>query len=159
METSTIAQALKQILKADGTLTPNAVVKAAENPTHPLHSCFDWNDKSAAHEYRIWQARMLIKSVRVDVVYEDRTIAAPVYVRDPRKESDEQGYIETRRGSAPKELALDIFRQEISRVESALERAQGVAVILKIEAPLRKLTTKTMRELDRLVERARSMTP
>ena len=49
-----------------GALTPAAVVEAATPKTHPLHDRFEWDNRVAGHKYRLVQARMLIRSVRVE---------------------------------------------------------------------------------------------
>ena len=50
-----------------GELRPEAVVEAARPTTSPLHDSFEWRDSAAAQQWRIQQARMLI---RVVVKYE-----------------------------------------------------------------------------------------
>ena len=57
-------QELEQIRKAnDGELRPADVVEFARNPDTALHSRFTWDDDKAAAEYRLWQARELIRVV------------------------------------------------------------------------------------------------
>jgi len=66
--------------KRDGELLPEDVVEAARPPRSPLHSRFTWDDSEAAHQYRLWQARQLI---RVKVSYlkvGDDEIASRVFV-------------------------------------------------------------------------------
>lgn len=46
-------------------LRANDVVDSAEDPLSPLHDLFEWDDDTAAHKWRLEQARQLIKSVRV----------------------------------------------------------------------------------------------
>lgn len=46
-----------------GVLQPEAVVEAARPDDSPLHSSFTWDDTEAAHQYRLWQARVLIRSI------------------------------------------------------------------------------------------------
>jgi hypothetical protein len=62
---------LEQIANNDdeGMLRPEAVVEFAKNPKTALHSRFEWNDGEAAHEYRLHQARQVI---RVYVIHEPR---------------------------------------------------------------------------------------
>lgn len=62
-----VLQELQTIEKEHGILTPNLVVKKAEDKMSPLHSHFQWDDAAAAEGYRIWQARQLIKSVKVEI--------------------------------------------------------------------------------------------
>jgi len=56
--------------RCKGILRPCDVVSFARRKTTALHSRFEWNDGKAAQEYRLWQARQIIR-VWVDVVHED----------------------------------------------------------------------------------------
>jgi len=44
-----------------GLVKPAKVVKFAENPETLLHSKFEWDDNKASYNYRIWQARQIIR--------------------------------------------------------------------------------------------------
>lgn len=48
--------------KNKGVLLPEQVVKAAEPKGSILHRFFEWDPNRAAHEYRLDQARMLIRA-------------------------------------------------------------------------------------------------
>ena len=62
------AAELKRIAKASGgMLQPEVVVDCAKKKDSPLHEYFTWDDTEAAREYRLWQARSIIRVV-VDVV-------------------------------------------------------------------------------------------
>ena len=152
-EKNKIAEELKKIQDADGRLTPDAVIEAAQDENHPLHDRFDWNDSTAAHNWRRQQARQLIQSVKIEYQSDDRIIAAPVYVRDMTVENGEQGYIDAARLLGKRDLAIEVLRREIARVEAALERAYGAAAILKIDDEYRRLTERTVKSFGRLVER------
>lgn len=56
-----------------GILTPTAVVDAARPVDAPLHPCFEWNDTIAAERFRQEQAKVLIRSVRVLFVPDDKS--------------------------------------------------------------------------------------
>src|SRR5947207_42729 len=56
--------------KNKGLLRPHDVVKFARDPKTDLHSHFTWDDSKAAAEYRLEQARRII---RVAVVIEPNT--------------------------------------------------------------------------------------
>jgi len=47
--------------KNKGLLNPRNVVEFAKNPETCLHSKFTWDDSKAAHEYRLLQARHIIR--------------------------------------------------------------------------------------------------
>lgn len=53
--------------KHDKKLTAEIVVKEAKPKSHPLHPCFEWNNVKAGREYRLQQARNLIRCVKVEV--------------------------------------------------------------------------------------------
>ena len=50
--------------KHGGIISPAHVVAFAKNPKTALHSQFTWDNTIAGREYRLWQARQLIR-VRV----------------------------------------------------------------------------------------------
>ena len=53
--------ALLAICKSEGVLRAESVVEAARDPGSPLHRYFEWSDERAAHQYRLEQARHLIR--------------------------------------------------------------------------------------------------
>lgn len=69
-----------------GELTPKDVVDDARNPNSPLHSFFEWSDSEAAEQWRLQQARGLIRSVVAIYVQEDKPatrVRAYVHVPEP----------------------------------------------------------------------------
>ena len=57
----TIRDELVTLQQRDGVLKPEVAVEwARSHPTSALHSALDWNDTTAAQQYRIWQIRQLI---------------------------------------------------------------------------------------------------
>ncbi|GIW89962.1 MAG: hypothetical protein KatS3mg109_1339 [Pirellulaceae bacterium] len=80
----TVEEALEHIREAHGgRLLPEHVVEAARDPASPLHSHFTWDDGEAAHRYRLWQARQLIRAVLIKVPTPQgavRTVHAYVHV-------------------------------------------------------------------------------
>lgn len=65
---SAIAAELRRIADANqGELSPHHVVDAARDEESPLHASFEWDDSEAAQQWRLQQARNLI---RVVVSYE-----------------------------------------------------------------------------------------
>lgn len=65
----TIREVLETIAaEHGGNLTPEMVVEFARPKDSPLHKHFEWNNQKAAAEFRLAQAGMLIR--RVKVTYE-----------------------------------------------------------------------------------------
>lgn len=72
--------------KFKGEITPEDILADARNDNSPLHSFFEWDDGAAAHQYRLQQARGLIRSVVAIYTQEDRPatrIKAYVHVPEP----------------------------------------------------------------------------
>ena len=61
-----VDQALSALNEAHGRLTTDIVLEAATNADSPLHKMFLWDDTAAATEHRKWQARKLIRSVKIE---------------------------------------------------------------------------------------------
>jgi hypothetical protein len=59
------AERLKKIKDQHGAITPRVVVDDAANPRSPLHPCFEWDDETAADNFRLFQARKLIGAIVV----------------------------------------------------------------------------------------------
>ena len=114
-------------LERNGELTSLRVLEDAQDSESPLHQYFDWDDSSAAHRFRIEQARTLIRSVRVVLTEtkHDRPVIA--YVRNPDMGPSESGYISTIHLRSEKGMAREALRRELERAESALRRAYDVA--------------------------------
>jgi hypothetical protein len=64
---------LLEIRVKRGSLTPEIVVEEAADPSHPLHTRFEWNDTEAARKYRISQAASLLRVKYRQDVGDDRT--------------------------------------------------------------------------------------
>jgi hypothetical protein len=61
-----VVAAIKSLCSANGTISPEMVVEAARSPKSPLHAHFTWDDTEAAEQYRLIEARTLL---RVTVEY------------------------------------------------------------------------------------------
>jgi len=62
-----IGDALEKIrVDAGGELRPEAVVDAAKATDNPLHRHFEWDDRKAAYQHRLSEARSLIRLVRIE---------------------------------------------------------------------------------------------
>jgi hypothetical protein len=64
-------QALADISERNGHISPALVVKAAKSITNPLHDYFKWDDAEAGNLFRLAQARLLIREVKLDIVRRD----------------------------------------------------------------------------------------
>jgi len=114
---------LGKIAGKTGRLTPQVVVDDARDRTSPLHGFFEWNDGRAAEQYRLDQARHLIRSVKV--TYADvadstgpREIKAYVSFGD----DDEAPYMATRKVLATKAGRAALLAQALTELENLKQR-------------------------------------
>ena len=61
-----VEEELTDLNKEHGHLTPDLVLDSAISVTSPLHTLFEWDDTKAGHSFRLWQARKLIRSVKIE---------------------------------------------------------------------------------------------
>lgn len=80
-------------LKHDGLLTEEAILNEAKLKNHPLHDRFTWDNTEAARQWRLEEARTLIRSVYVSI---EQPKSGPVVVRAyaslPRDRESGGGY-------------------------------------------------------------------
>ena len=103
-------------LSEKGLMTPRAVVEDAKKETSPLHGCFEWDDTVAAENYRVHQARILIRTFNVEIIPDDN-INKPheanafyhVEIISEDGETASQGYVNYDRIASDNELKQQII--------------------------------------------------
>ena len=122
-----VADRLEQLEQENGNIHPAAVVDDARDPTSPLHDFFEWDDNTAAQQYRLSQARLLISRVKIQVMVRAIPMDVMRYVRDP----DEPGnYSNIVRVRTDEDRSRRTVIDEMSRVAQAAKRARAVAAVL-----------------------------
>jgi len=117
-----------------GKLKPEDVVKESEPKEAVLHPMFEWRNAVAANEYRLWQARHLVKSIRIVVVEDDdRTVENPYYVpvRVENEEGKKENYYQAAEIAVtrPDEWlsALAGAQAKVSQARKSLEELERIA--------------------------------
>ena len=73
-----IGEAIEKAMdSATGIVNKGVLVEQARPEVAPLHSCFEWHDKTAAGKYREHQARNIVNVVDVQVTSDRRAPAFP----------------------------------------------------------------------------------
>lgn len=153
--TPAIERAIRAISDRNGgTLTPEMVVDAAKAKDSPLHSCFTWDVKRAAHAHWIDQARSLIRSVRVEVTTTNFALHVPAFVRDPGAASDAQGYVSLGRLRTDQDMARDAVVNEFSRAAAALSRAKDIAAALGLSGQIEEVRNRVVGLSERISQPA-----
>jgi hypothetical protein len=129
--------------RAAGELTPAFVVEDARRPRSPLHSLFEWDDGEAAAEYRLHQARSVIRSVvviyRQPAADEPKRVVAFVNL----KQDERQFYTSTAAAMTNQDQRAIVLQQAWRDLQSFKRRyadlaefAQLFATIDELEAAL-----------------------
>jgi hypothetical protein len=113
-------------LAQNGPVTPHRVVEDATPKDSPLHTLFEWDNKSAANNYRVIQARQVIRSVAV--VYET-TEAKETKIQAFLSVSPEEGrsYMASRSVLSDEELRTQFFNgivKELHRLKEKMSQFQ-----------------------------------
>jgi hypothetical protein len=76
----TVGEELDSIKSTHGKLDAPLVVELARDESHPLHSCFEWDNGKAGEEYRKHQARCLINATVIITKDEGALKEFPAYI-------------------------------------------------------------------------------
>jgi hypothetical protein len=94
-----------------GELTPQDVLADAKYHNSPLHSFFEWDDNEAAEQYRLQQARGLIRSV------------VAIYVDDKQPAVRTRAYVHINEPQAPHYRSADQAMSQKKTRDMVLQRA------------------------------------
>jgi hypothetical protein len=79
-KTALVDEALENIYGQHGVVTPELLLEIASDPSHPLHSEFEWDNAEAANKYRLEQAAQMIRASKF-VAYLSADKKDPIPVR------------------------------------------------------------------------------
>jgi hypothetical protein len=124
----TAMDVMQALAKANGgTITPEALVDAARDKESPLHEYFEWDDATAAHQYRLEQARRMIRACHVKEIIRKETLEIPYFVKDPAIDQNEPGYRETAKVATDEDFAQTMILREIISARGQLKRVSNFA--------------------------------
>lgn len=120
--------------KFHGELTPEDVLDDAQNHNSPLHSFFEWSDTEAAKQYRLQQARGLIRSVVAIYTQPDRPAVrakAYVHINEPsaphyRETSHAMSQAKTR------QMVLDRAMNELKAWKARYKDLEEFAALVRV---------------------------
>jgi hypothetical protein len=129
---------LERLEAVHGRLVPKNIVEAARNPRSVLHGFFEWDDTVAAEKYRVVQATVLVRHVRVTVqTANNEPIEVRAYVSPYRG----QGYISIERALNDDQMRqqlltqahadLEAFQRRYETLEELDEIFSAISVTLK----------------------------
>lgn len=104
-----VAKHIAKLEKKYGEVSAEVFLESARSEKSEMHTLFEWDDKSAAENYRMAQARIIISSIRVNVVSEEtEPVITKAFVQ---YESKKSGYISICNAMKDKEKRESIMEQ------------------------------------------------
>lgn len=102
-------------LRDSGDVTAARVVTASEPENAALHPAFEWDNSIAGHEYRLIQARRLIRAIVIvpETAEGEQKAAQSMFVHVPERDQSEGKYV-----------PLSVVSESIDEYERALTEAQ-----------------------------------
>ena len=128
------AAELERIYATHGALQPSVIVEESKPKDAPLHPAFEWRDNVAAEEYRLFQARNIVRCVHV--IEEGEKKAAPVFVH-VRVQHDEDEPTKREGEYHPVSVVVqnvDLFERALSELEQRMCGAMASVEALRSAA-------------------------
>jgi hypothetical protein len=126
-EKKTVHEAVCSLAKKLGHMvTTKEILAEAEKKTSSLHGYFLWDNSKAAHEYRLWQARMLIAEVNVHYTDREGNEASSrsfvsIFMENENGKKA-RSYVSVDKATSHKELEAQIRFRAVQELESWVER-------------------------------------
>lgn len=115
LKAQTVGEELERIREVKGELTPPVIVQESTPEEAVLHPVFEWNDATAAHEYRLHQARGIVNTVTV--VHENaegKAVNVPGFISVTMVEEDEESKHSNRQYLPVEEIVVNQeFREQV----------------------------------------------
>lgn len=130
----------------DGELRAEDVVSAARAKASPLHSKFTWENNVAAHQYRLWQARTLIRvTVQFIGPKEDQTsVRVFVSLSSDRTNRDGGGYRSLVSVMSNQQQRAQLLEDAFEEMKLFREKYAGLQELVKVFAAMRKVQRKKL---------------
>lgn len=141
IDAQVVGEKILELERRDGKCTAEALVQEAAPASSPLHSLFEWDDTEAAKQWRVEQARYVIRNVRFVVRREERPATQHIAFVSIR-EGKTGGYANTIRVVSDEQLRQQMVDDAMTALEAWRERyghlSELTAVVEAITAQLSK---------------------
>lgn len=134
-----IKTALLELMDARGLLMPERVVEAAQDPASPLHTHFTWDNNEAAMQWRLQQARMLIRSVEI-VIDKRAPVRVNAFVSLPSDRTHGGGYREVQTVLSNDFMRAQLLDDIQKHIEKWETRAAEIGMAIDL-APMKKIVS------------------
>jgi hypothetical protein len=124
-----VGEELERIRVEDGGLvTPERVVDEATDPESPLHDGFEWDDRKGAVEYRLVQARQMLRScVIAPESSMGASVAPTIRAFVVVNANDSKGYTSISAAMSEKETRDQVVQRAMRELRQWRERYRDLA--------------------------------
>ena len=147
IDRSAYVEVLSNLYKRDGFVKASVLVEESKPKDAPLHDAFEWNDKKAGKEYRLWQARKIIRTTKIILDEKEE-----ILVNVPVIKTKEEGEYKPASVVVQKldeytlalEKAIDMLnaaRKRVEELEVAAGKAEQHETLAKVTVALKALET------------------
>jgi len=120
-------------VRNNGRLDNGDVVEAARDKRSPLHPAFEWDDKTAAHAYRLDQAGNLIRAVDV-VIEKPSGEAKPIRAFVSVRRDEDRSYTSVQHALSDADLRQQVVAQAWAELEAWRKRHAELVEFAKLFA-------------------------
>jgi len=152
---SSIKEELTQIYNEhNGRVPPEAVVNFARDENTALHAEFEWDDTEAAHQFRLEQARKIIR-LNIDVIETPNgNVRMPVYVSLVSDRRGGGGYRALTDVMSSAEMRAQLLQQAIDELQRVRRKYESLRELTPVFAALDRVARNATRRRNRRVARA-----
>lgn len=120
-DVNAVIRELDTIQKTNGKISAELVITAAKDKKSTLHNYFEWDNKKAAHSWRMRQATLLLGHIEVVSVSDGETKSMRVFEINKRGfGSDKFSYNKTLDGIEDNKYFLPYILSDLTRVKNKL---------------------------------------
>jgi len=121
---------LRLMMRSEG-ITASELIEMARPKDSPFHDLFEWDNKKAAHEFRLMQARNLIRTVNVFIDKDPEISNSEKLVNVPTDSGKGEGTYKEMgtvvRNIGEFERALSMLRAKLNAASRAVHELESVA--------------------------------
>lgn len=140
VDANVVGKALEDIEKESGEVTAELLLKKATPKDSELHTLFEWDNKKAAGEWRLHQARQIIGAVAV--VYEEEEKEEPITTRAFVNVGDvhKGSFINTAKAMSDEETRTVVLKHALDELKAFKAKYAGLNELAIIFTEIDKLS-------------------
>ena len=133
-----VSELQQSVAQHNGMLRPEDVVEFAKSPATALHTCFTWDDTQAAHNWRLVQARQIIR-VSVIVSPGDPKEKVRAFVSLKENRYNDEGYRSLISVMSDGDLRQVLLTEAMMEMQSFMDKYENLKELASVFAEMQKV--------------------